>query len=398
MPVDTSDHSGMVVATSQEGKVLMPGPLTSLKVLDFSTLLPGPYATMMLADMGAKVLRVESPDRMDLTRLTPPHDEGVATAHAYLNRGKQSITLNLKEPEAVETIKSLVADYDVVVEQFRPGVMARFGLDYDSLSAINPGLVYCSITGYGQTGPYRDRAGHDINYLALSGVASYSGRAETGPPPLGIQVADVAGGSHHAVMGILAAVIHQRQTGEGQHVDISMTDAAFAMNAMAGAACLAAGEEPAPETGMLNGGAFYDYYQTVDGRWLSVGSLEPPFAKQLFTVIGRPELAAKGLSPKPEDQRQLKDALKEAIAQKSLAEWQAIFDEQDACVESVLTLREATEHAQVQARNMVIEVDRGDGRTQRQIGHPLKFSATPCESSCIGKAPGADNEHYLSKK
>lgn len=369
----------------------MAGPLTSLKVLDFSTLLPGPYATMMLADMGAQVLRVESPDRMDLTRMTPPHEGGVATAHAYLNRGKRSMALNLKEPEAVERVKELVQAYDVVVEQFRPGVMARFGLDYDSLKAINPALVYCSITGYGQTGPYRDRAGHDINYLALSGVASYSGRAESGPPPLGIQVADVAGGSHHAVMGILAAVIHQRETGEGQHVDISMTDAAFAMNAMAGAAWLAAGEEPAPESGMLNGGAFYDYYQTADGRWLSVGSLEPPFAKQLFSVIGRPELAAKGLSPEPEDQQSLKSALRQAIAAKTLAQWQAIFSEQDACVEPVLTLSEATHHPHIQARHMVIEVDRGDGTTQKQIGHPLKFSATPCDSAFIGRPLGADD-------
>ena len=369
----------------------MTGPLTSLKVLDFSTLLPGPYATMMLADMGAEVLRVESPDRMDLTRMTPPHDGGVSTAHAYLNRGKRSMTLNLKEAEAVAWVKERIHEYDVLVEQFRPGVMARFGLDYESLKAINPGLVYCSITGYGQTGPYRDRAGHDINYLALSGVASYSGRAESGPPPLGIQVADVAGGSHHAVMGILAAVTHQRQTGEGQHVDISMTDAAFAMNAMAGAACLAAGEKPEPEGGMLNGGAFYDYYQTADGRWLSVGSLEPPFAKQLFSVIGLPELAAKGLSPKPEDQKTLKSALREAIAGRTLAEWQTIFDAQDACVEPVLTLSEATEHPQIQARHMVIEVDRGDGTTQKQIGHPLKFSATPCESAFIGQPLGADN-------
>ena len=390
-PVDACSQMRMVEPSAREDKTQMTGPLTSLKVLDFSTLLPGPYATMMLADMGAEVLRVESPDRMDLTRMTPPHDGGVSTAHAYLNRGKRSMTLNLKDSEAIERVKELVREYDVVVEQFRPGVMARFGLDYDTLKAINPALVYCSITGYGQTGPYRDRAGHDINYLALSGVASYSGREETGPPPLGIQVADVAGGSHHAVMGILAAVVHQRETGEGQHVDISMTDAAFSMNAMAGAAWLAGGKEPKPESDLLNGGAFYDYYQTADGRWLSVGSLEPPFAKQLFTVIGQPELASKGLSPKPEDQQTLKSALKEAIAAKTLAEWQAIFGDQDACVEPVLTLREATHHPHIQARHMVIEVDRGDGTTQTQIGHPLKFSATPCESAFIGRPLGADN-------
>jgi len=374
----------------------MAGPLTSLRVLDFTTLLPGPYATMMLADMGAEVVRVESPDRMDLARMMPPHDAGVSTAHGYLNRGKQSLALNLKDPESVARVKALVPEFDVVIEQFRPGVMARFGLDYDSLRAIRPDLIYCSITGYGQTGPYRQRAGHDINYLSLAGVSGYSGRKETGPPPLGIQVADVAGGSHHAVMGILAAVIHRQQTGEGQHVDVSMTDAAFAMNAMAGAAWLAGGEEPGPESGMLNGGAFYDYYRTSDDRWLSVGSLEPAFAQRLCEAIGRPELAKLALSPKPEHQQQLKDAIGNAIAQRSLAEWQVLFDDLDACVEPVLSLREASEHPQLRARNMVIEVPRPDGSGQPQLGHPIKFSATPCESTHIGKPVGADNARYLS--
>src|SRR5690606_17434370 len=163
----------------------------------------------------------------------------------------------------------------------------------------------CSITGYGQTGPYRDRAGHDINYLAMAGVASHAGRKASGPPPLGIQVADVAGGSHHAVMGILAAVIHRQHTGEGQYIDISMTDAAFALNAMAGAACLSGGQLPAPEADLLNGGSFYDYYATADERWLAVGSLEPQFLERLCVLIGRPELGRLGLSPKAEHQQQL---------------------------------------------------------------------------------------------
>lgn len=373
----------------------MSGPLTSLRILDFTTLLPGPYATMMMADMGAEVLRVESPDRMDMTRMVPPHDGGVSTAHAYLNRGKQSITLDLKKPESIERVKELVQSFDIVIEQFRPGVMARLGLDYESLRVENPELIYCSISGYGQTGPYRERAGHDINYLALAGVGSYSGRQDSGPPPLGIQVADVAGGSHHAVMGVLAAVIHRTNTGEGQYVDVSMTDAAFSMNAMSGAAWLAGGEEPAPESGMLNGGGFYDYYRTADDRWLSVGSLEPAFCQRLCEVIGRGDLAGRGLSPKPEHQRELKEALRVAIAEKTLAQWQAIFAEQDACVEPVLTLREACEHPQIQARNMIIDVARPDGGKQKQLGHPVKFSATPCQSSFIGQPPGADNESYF---
>lgn len=376
----------------------MSGPLSSLKVLDFTTLLPGPYATMLLADMGAEVVRVESPDRMDLARVMPPHDGGVSTAHAYLNRGKDSIALNLKEPEAVAAVKALLPEFDIVVEQFRPGVMARLGLDYDSLKALKPDLIYCSITGYGQTGPYKDRAGHDINYLSLAGVSSYSGRREQGPPPLGIQVADVAGGSHHAVMGILAAVIHRQSSGEGQHVDVSMTDAAFSLNAMSGAAWLAGGHEPEPEAEMLNGGAFYDYYRTADNRWLSVGSLEPAFTKQLCAAIGQPKLASLGLSPKPEHQQQLRAALTTAIAEKTLAQWQSVFDELDACVEPVLTLGEACDHPQLQARDMIIDVPRPDGSPQKQIGHPIKFSASPCRTTHMGKPLGADNGRWLSRE
>lgn len=374
----------------------MSGPLKNLKVLDFTTLLPGPYATMMLADMGADVLRVESPDRMDLTRVMPPHDQGESTSHTYLNRGKRSLALNLKKPESPGIIKELVKEFDVVIEQFRPGVMARLGIDYDTLREINPELIYCAITGYGQTGPYRDRAGHDINYLSLSGVSSHCGREASGPPPLGIQVADVAGGSHHAVMGLLAAVIHRQTTGEGQFVDVSMTDAAFAMNGMAGAACLGAGVEPAPESNMLNGGSFYDYYQTSDGRWLSVGSLEPQFFKQLCDELGLKEMQSYGMSQNPAHQQALKKALSEAIATKPLAQWQAIFAERDACVEPVLTLSEAADHPHMQAREMTIDVPRADGSHQRQIGFPIKFSVTSCSARHTGKPLGADSRQVLS--
>ncbi|MAE22591.1 MAG: carnitine dehydratase, partial [Pseudomonas sp.] len=204
----------------------MSGPLSSLKILDFSTLLPGPFASLLLADMGAEVLRVESPTRMDLIRVLPPHDGGASTSHAYLNRNKRSIALDLKRPEAVEVVKRLVSEYDIVLEQFRPGVMDKLGVGYAALKAINPRLIYVSITGYGQSGPYRDRAGHDINYLALAGIASYTGRRDSGPLPLGVQLADLAGGSLHGVIGLLAAVVQRQATGVGQQVDVSITDCA----------------------------------------------------------------------------------------------------------------------------------------------------------------------------
>lgn len=352
----------------------MKGPLASLKVLDFSTLLPGPFASLLLADMGAEVLRVESPSRPDLVRLLPPHADGSSASHAWLNRNKRSLALDLKQPASLEIVKRLVMDYDILLEQFRPGVMDRLGLSYAALKALNPRLIYVSITGYGQTGPYRDRAGHDINYLALSGLASYTGRRDSGPVPLGAQVADIAGGSLHGVIGLLAAVIQRQQTGEGQQVDISMTDCAFSLNAMSGAGYLAAGVEPGMENQVLNGGSFYDYYRTRDDGWLSVGSLEPQFMNVFCRALGRPELAGRGLSPSEGAQQALKQEIAREIEKRDLAEWQALFAGLDACVEPVLPLSKAVEHPQLQARGMVTEVPI-DTKTQRQMACPIKFSA-----------------------
>ena len=375
----------------------MPGPLASLKVLDFSTLLPGPFASLLLADMGAQVLRIESPTRMDLLRVLPPHDHGVSASHAYLNRNKRSLALDLKQPEALEVIKQLLADHDIVLEQFRPGVMERLGLGYEALKAINPRLIYVSITGYGQTGPYKDRAGHDINYLALAGLASYTGRTESGPLPLGMQVADVAGGSLHGVIGLLAAVIARQHSGVGQHLDVSMTDCAFSLNAMAGAGYLACGVEPGREDQMLNGGSFYDYYRSRDGRWLSVGSLEPAFMQQLCSALGRPELAAKGLSPKPAEQQVLKNELKAEFEKHDFAQLCELFAGVDACVEPVLNLAEAVQHPQLQARKLVTQVPRGDGSAQAQMACPLKFSEGLPEPRHIGAVLGQHTDQVLGE-
>jgi crotonobetainyl-CoA:carnitine CoA-transferase CaiB-like acyl-CoA transferase len=370
----------------------MLGPLASLKVLDFSTLLPGPFASLLLADMGAEVLRIESPTRLDLLRVLPPHDQGVSASHAYLNRNKRSLALDLKQPAALEIIKQLLQDYDIVLEQFRPGVMERLGLGYEALKAINPKLIYVSITG-----PYRDRAGHDINYLALAGLASYTGRADSGPLPLGMQVADVAGGSLHGVIGLLAAVIARQHTGMGQHLDVSMTDCAFSLNAMAGAGYLACGEEPGREDQVLNGGSFYDYYRSRDGRWLSVGSLEPDFMKQLCTALGVEELAALGLSPQPAQRKKLKDALQTEFEKHDFAELCALFAELDACVEPVLTLSEAVQHPQLRARELVTDVPRGDGSSQAQMACPMKFSEGLPAPRHIGAALGEHTDQVLGE-
>ncbi|MEB2647553.1 CaiB/BaiF CoA-transferase family protein [Pseudomonas canadensis] len=375
----------------------MSGPLASLKVLDFSTLLPGPFASLMLADMGAEVLRIESPTRLDLLRVLPPHDQGTSASHAYLNRNKRSLALDLKQAEALEIVRALVKDYDILLEQFRPGVMERLGLGYEALKSINPRLIYVSITGYGQTGPYKDRAGHDINYLALAGVASYTGRQDSGPLPLGVQVADVGGGSLHAVVGLLAAVIARQQSGVGQYLDVSMTDCSFSLNAMAGAGYLACGVEPERESHVLNGGSFYDYYRSRDGRWMSVGSLEPGFIQQLCEALGRPELAAQGSSPKAEQQKALKQALQVEFEKRSFDELCALFAGVDACVEPVLSLSEAVEHPQLKARELVSQVPRGDGSTQAQLACPLKFSDGLSAPRHIGVAVGAHTDEVLAE-
>ena len=375
------------------GKNEMNGPLSSLKILDFSTLLPGPFASLLLADLGAEVLRIESPTRVDLTRVLPPHVDGVSASHAYLNRNKRCISLDLKAPAAVEVVKKLVGEYDIVLEQFRPGVMEKLGVGYEALKAINPRLIYVSITGYGQTGPYRDRAGHDINYLALSGVASHTGRAGTGPLPLGVQVADIAGGSLHGVVGLLAAVVQRQVTGLGQQVDVSMTDCAFSLNAMAGAAYLAAGEQPQMEGNALNGGSFYDYYRARDGQWFSVGSLEPQFMQQLCAALGRPELARLGLQA--DRQAELKAAIRIEFEKRDGAEWREIFAALDACVEPMLSLAESVEHPQISARGLVIEVPRAGHPAQRQLASPIKFSAGLPPPRHIGAPLGAHNEEVL---
>lgn len=372
-------------------------PLHGIKILDFSTLLPGPYASLMLADLGADVLRIEAPNRTDLVRMMPPLVDGVSAAHAYLNRNKRSLGLDLKKPQSIEIIHQLLAEYDVVIEQFRPGVMARLGLDYDTLKAINPKLIYCSITGYGQTGELKDRAGHDINYLALAGVADYSRRIDQSPVPQGVQIADVAGGSHHAVMGIMAAIIQRQNSGKGQAIDISMTDAAFALNAMFGAQAIAAGVAPKAESTLLNGGSFYDYYETSDGRYMSVGSLEPQFLMSLIKTLGLEAHQALAASQKATDQKEFKQHLAAAFKQQSFEHWVEVFGKLDACVEPVLTVDEAIAQPHVKDRELVIEAQAEDGSVQRQAACPIKFSDVEFEYRHSAGAVGKDNQAVLSE-
>jgi crotonobetainyl-CoA:carnitine CoA-transferase CaiB-like acyl-CoA transferase len=375
----------------------MAGPLQGIKILDFTTLLPGPYATLMLADMGAQVLRVISGTRLDLTTLLPPFigKEPISAIQAYLGRGKKSLTLNLKDPRAVKIVHQLLDEYDVVIEQFRPGVMAKFGLDYPVLKERRPRLIYCSLTGYGQTGPMADRAGHDINYLARSGLMAYSGRKETGPVLTGMQIADLASGSYNSVVGILAALVHRQNTGQGQYLDVAMTDGAMAFTAMVGAAFLADGQELEREGHLLNGGSLYDFYETSDGRYLSFGGLEPQFFAAFCRAIGRPDLISGTVVTT--DLPKVKKEVREIIRSKTREEWTEIFKNFDACLEPVLSLNEALTDPQVQDRKMVVELPLPGGGTVEQLAFPIQFSTTRPEYTGIGVLAGTHTSEVLIK-
>jgi crotonobetainyl-CoA:carnitine CoA-transferase CaiB-like acyl-CoA transferase len=340
------------------------------------------------------VLRIESPSRPDLVRALPPTDAtGKSAAHSYLNRNKQALALDLKQPAALDIVKKLLDQYDIVLEQFRPGVMARLGLGYEQLREINPRVIYCSITGYGQTGPLKNRAGHDINYLALSGVADYSRRKGEKPTPQGVQIADIAGGSHHAVMGVLAAVIEREHTGLGQHVDISMTDCTFSLNAMFASGYLGGNIEPKAESTMLNGGSFYDYYETADGRFMSVGSLEPPFLMQLCQTLNIQQYIGKAGSQKPEDIALFKGVMSDAFLQHSFEHWCDVFEKLDCCVEPVLTFAEASESENAQQRHWV--------KTTETNGHQVKQLSNPIMKDHLvhntGGKIGADTQEVLKQ-
>jgi alpha-methylacyl-CoA racemase len=373
----------------------MAGPLQGLKILDFTTLLPGPYATMMLADMGAEVLRVVSGTRLDLTTLLPPFigKENISAILAYLGRGKKSLTLNLKDLRAVKIVHQLLNEYDILIEQFRPGVMGKFGLDYPALKEGYPRLIYCSLTGYGQTGPMTDRAGHDINYLARSGLMAYSGRKEIGPVLTGMQIADIASGSNNSVIGILAAVVHRQQTGEGQYIDVAMTDGVMAFNAMVGAAFLADGQELEREGHLLNGGSLYDFYETSDGSHLSFGGLEPQFFAAFCRAIARPDLIPGTVVTA--DLPKIKKEIREIIQTKTREEWGKIFKNYDACVEPVLTLGEALSDPQAQERGMVVELPIPGGGSVKQLAHPIKYSETAPEYNHIGVSTGTHTYEVL---
>lgn len=357
-------------------------PLTGLKVLDFSRLLPGPYATLVLADLGATVDKVEEPGGGDYLRRMPPlRDDDESALFLGLNRNKRSLTLDLKSPEGREALLRLVRGYDVLVESFRPGVMEKLGVGWSALREVNPRLIYCAISGYGQTGPDRLKAGHDINYAARAGVLGYGGEAGGAPALPGVQLGDIGGGSLFALVGILAALYERERTGQGRFVDVSMTDGAMAFLHMHLAARLAmgpAGEPLRRGRELLNGGAAcYGLYRTKDDRWLAVGALEPKFLAGLCERLGRPDLMADAYDTGEAGAR-VKAEFARLFAEHPLAHWVERFKDADLCVEPVLEGDEVLSDPQLRARGLFVEAeDAQRGRKVTYLLTPLRMGDTP---------------------
>jgi alpha-methylacyl-CoA racemase len=365
--------------------------LHGICVLDLTRLAPGPYASLILADLGAEVIKVEEPKCGDPLRYpVSAEDDGRTTLFQLLNRNKKSLTLNLKAPRGKRIFLELVHRADVLVEGFRPGVMARLGLDYDALERVNPRLVYASVSGYGPTGPYAERACHDVNCLALSGYLDVTG-ARDGPPAMSaVPVADMAAGLWTA-LGIVAALLGRERSGRGQQVEMPMLDSVAALLAVPFADLLATGRPPQRGTAWLGGRlACYNLYETADGLYMSIGALEPQFWASFCRAVGHQEWVARQYAP---DQSSLKHELAALFRSEPRAHWVTLLATCDCCCEPVLALDEALAHPQAEHRGLLREgwlrtpVARGDvpampapglGQHTNTVLARLGYSADDC--------------------
>ena len=356
-------------------------PLEGIKILDLTRLLPGPYGTMFLADLGAEVIKIEEPEQGDYARWYSPHINNVGSRHLLLNRNKKSVTLNLKKPAGRSILLKLVENgADVLIEQFRPGVMDRLGVGYKDLEKVNPRLVYCSLTGFGQDGPYRDVAGHDINYIGIGGILGLTG-PKGGPPSIpGIQIADLVAGGLYAALGILTALMAREKIGRGQFVDISMLDGVVSLVPDAAALYFAEGESPRMGERRLRGGLpQYQTYRTKDGKYLAVGALEDKFWANLARAIGRPEWADQVPKEKEARTAEIKEEMSRIFLTRTREEWLDLLMKVDACVTAVHSLEETFSDPQVLYRKMLVETKHPKAGPVKQIGIPIKFSETPGE-------------------
>jgi len=332
------------------------GPLSGLRILDLTRLLPGPYATRILADLGADVLKIEPPEGGDYARWVPPVPKEQATFFSALNHNKRSIRLNLKVPQAVEIFWKLLDTYDVVLEQFRPGVMDRLGIGYEKARERFPWVIYVSLTGYGQDGPMANRAGHDLNYIGLAGVLGLTGTPDGRLCLPGAQLADLTG-ALNGVMGTLAAVFKRERTGEGDHVDVSLAESALNLMSMYVDLPRFEKEVPGPAGMRLNGlNPCYNVYPTKDDRWMSLGALEPKFWAEFVRMIERPDLIDDGLAS-GERGETVKAELTEIFRNRTQTEWVELIGDRDVCCEPVLRLNELEAHPLWAGRGSIRNMD-----------------------------------------
>jgi crotonobetainyl-CoA:carnitine CoA-transferase CaiB-like acyl-CoA transferase len=340
------------------------GTLSGITVLDLSRMLPGPYASMILADHGARVIAIE--DRRFMA-----DDLFIDT----VNRNKEHMSLNLKHADGQKIFRQLLQGADVVMEGFRPGVVSRLGVDYDSVRRVNPGIIYCAITGYGQTGPLRDRAGHDVNYMAQAGVLDLVGEKDRPPVIPAVQIADIAGGGLNAAIGILLALFAREKTGEGQYIDISMTDGILGLLSLPLYTMQRRGRPPQRgDTALSHRYACYNVYETRDGRFISVGAVENRFWEKLCRSLEVPEF---GPLQYDEDRREeITVTLRRIFQSKTLRDWEEILTDVDACWAPVRTIEEVLNEPLFREREMVVEIE-GKGSPQKPLlGIPVKLNLT----------------------
>jgi alpha-methylacyl-CoA racemase len=385
----------------------MAGALEGVKVLELTRVGPGAFCTMMLADMGAEVLKVEAPPSGKLagSGASPTPDQAKKLATNFTNRNKKSITLNLKEAAGQAVLQDLSTTYDVLVEGFRPGVMQRLGGDYDTLSKLNPRLVYCSLSGFGQDGPYRDYPAHDLNYLALGGVLNLIGQPE-GPPaiPLNI-IADYAGASMHGVSGIMFALFARERTGKGQLVDVSYLDTTISLLAATPNVrdYFSEGTVPGRGKGVFGGGfAYYSVYNTKDNKQLSIGCTEPWLWNNLCDTLERPEWKDCGMKigdfsqTTTERHQQVRQELQAVLMTKTRDEWYDLLAKADVCVGKVYDVPEVFEDPHVRHRQMAVELDHPQAGKVTQAGVAVKLSDTPGSIRSFAPSIGEHTEAVLS--
>lgn len=368
-------------------------PLQGIKILDISRLLPGPLATQMLADMGAEVIKIEDTNSPDYIRFFPPFIGDDSALYLSLNRNKRSIVLNFKSEKGKAIFLELIKSSDVVVEQFRPGVLDKMGIGFEEARKVNPKIIYVSVTGYGQTGPYSQKAGHDLNYISISGILSTIGTKEKPIIP-GVQISDVAA-SYAAVNGCLAAIIQKEKTGEGQHVDISMTDSVMPFAALINAAAWTDGRDIERGNFQLSGElANYNVYECADGKYIAFAALEPKFWLPFCDAVKKPEWKDKIIALK-EDIDKLKEEISILFKSKSREEWEVFSEQHDVCISPILEISEIESNKQIRERNMVLEMETGGNKKLKTIGSPIKFSGSNMRIPQFAPKLGKDTDTIL---